>query len=130
MISTLEETYPYMLEEILNKNNTQVHFEVINAGCGGYSSFQGLRFLKSELLEYNPDLLIVWFGIQDVSPAILYNDKKQKVPNETITRLTTILNHSKFYQFYRQGLFYLLSKLSEMKEKKRVPPKDYHENLM
>ena len=127
MITPLEETYPYILEEILNKNNVQIYFEVLNAGCGGYSSFQGLRFLKSELLEYGPDLLIVWFGINDIEESILYSDKEQKFPSEIFTKLNKILNHSKFYQFYRQGLFFLLSKFT--KNKRRISAEDYCENL-
>ena len=128
--TTLEESYPYKLEELLNKNNNTTYFEVINAGCGGYSSFQGLRFLKSELLKYDPDLLIIWFGMNDNATAILYSDKEQKFPNEIITKVEKILNRSKFCQFYRQCLFYLLSILKRNNNsKKRVSAEDYHENL-
>jgi lysophospholipase L1-like esterase len=38
--------------------------EVINAGVWGYSSFQGLRRFR-ELLEFQPDLVLVSFGAND-----------------------------------------------------------------
>jgi len=130
MIIDIEESYPFILETILNEDSEH-YFEVINAGCGGYTSFQGLRFLKSELLEYNPDLLIIWFGYNDIRPAIFYSDKDQKAPNKAVARLQYILSHSRFYQFYRQGLLYLAGKFTQkLHDKKRVSPKDYRNNLM
>lgn len=130
LIPSFKGTYPYMLEEILNRNSNQIKFEVINAGCGGYSSFQGLRYLKSELLEYDPDLLIVWLGIHDASTAILYSDKEQRLQNERIVKTEKVLNRSKFYQFYRQGLFYIMFLFKQKnKDKNRVSAEDYCQNL-
>ncbi|MGE5197376.1 MAG: SGNH/GDSL hydrolase family protein [Deltaproteobacteria bacterium] len=124
---TVEQTYPYQLNEILNKNISTIHFEVINAGCGGYSSFQGLRYLESELLAYNPDLLIIWFGINDSARAMLYSDKEQRPTSKIILRSRNLLDHSKFYQFYRQCLFYLLRKWPD--HKPRVSASDFGANL-
>ena len=39
--------------------------EVLNAGVPGYSSTQGIAWLRSELLSYNPDLVTVYFGWND-----------------------------------------------------------------
>jgi lysophospholipase L1-like esterase len=39
--------------------------EVINAGVPGYSSSQGLEWLRTELLDYDPELVIVYFGWND-----------------------------------------------------------------
>lgn len=41
--------------------------ECINAGVPGYSLFQGLRFLETEGLRYQPDLVVVSFGWNDDS---------------------------------------------------------------
>lgn len=128
-VSVLEETYPCTLEQMLNRNNDSIHFEVINAGCGGYSSLQGSRLLKSELLDYHPDLLIVWFGINDADAAVLYSDKEQRFPNAFFSEVEKILNYSKFYQFYRQGLLYILPKINQKNNKRRVSIQDYHANL-
>ncbi|MBU1913538.1 MAG: hypothetical protein KKB22_08400 [Candidatus Omnitrophica bacterium] len=123
------EAYPYMLEELFHKNNMK-NFEVINAGTGGYTSFQGLRFLKRDLLNYDPDLLIIWFGTNDVANAIFFSDKEQKTQDKTIAKVDTFLSRSKFCQLYRQALFRLMYYLTqEIGSKKRVSAEDYCCNL-
>ncbi len=121
------ETYPYYLEEILNKDNSSIHFEVINAGCGGYSSLQGVRYLKNELLNFNPDLVIFWFGQNDLIRSIGRRDALQQMPNKVLLRIKLFLDKSKFYQFYRQLLFYSSSKLS--KNEYRVSAEEFYANL-
>jgi len=121
------ETYPYYLEEILNQNNSLAHFEVINAGCGGYSSLQGLRYLKSELLSFDPDLVIFWFGQNDLIRAIGRRDALQQMPNKILLHIQSFLDKSKFYQFYKQLLFYSSSKLS--KNGYRVSAEEFYANL-
>jgi len=39
--------------------------EVYNAGVPGYTSQQGLVWLRKDLLEYQPDLVVVYFGWND-----------------------------------------------------------------
>jgi lysophospholipase L1-like esterase len=39
--------------------------EVFNAGVPGYTSQQGLVWLRTELLAYQPDLVVVYFGWND-----------------------------------------------------------------
>lgn len=41
--------------------------ECINAGVPAYSLFQGLRFLETEGLRYQPDLVVACFGWNDVT---------------------------------------------------------------
>lgn len=50
-----------LLEEQLGPDSV----EVWNAGLPGYSSHQGLTWLRSQLLGYQPDLVIVYFGWND-----------------------------------------------------------------
>ena len=59
-----DETYAAVLENILDKYaRSTKNYEVINAGVAGYSSLQGLRYLKTEIMKYNPDMIIVQFGL-------------------------------------------------------------------
>lgn len=39
--------------------------QVINAGCSGYSSYQGLQQLKHKVLKYKPDVVTLYFGWND-----------------------------------------------------------------
>ncbi len=56
--------YPGRLAELLRKKGP-ANVEVINAGVIGYNSSHGLRQLKTELLDLNPDILTIRFGFND-----------------------------------------------------------------
>lgn len=55
--------YPAKLEKMLQKDGNKV--EVLNAGVGGYTSFQGVKFLEEELLKWSPDAVTFCFGAND-----------------------------------------------------------------
>jgi lysophospholipase L1-like esterase len=73
-----EHTYPAVLENLLN-NKGPHPTEVLNFGIPGYSSFQGLKLLETEVVQYQPDLVTVYFGLNDGMEAIGYPDAKQRV---------------------------------------------------
>src|SRR4029434_2947591 len=52
------ETIDAALERELNTNNDTLRFEVINAAVTGYQLFQHTAYLQSELLDYDPDMVI------------------------------------------------------------------------
>jgi lysophospholipase L1-like esterase len=52
--------YPAMLQEALGGK-----VEVLTAAVPGYSSYQGLAWLRSQLLAARPDLVVVYFGWND-----------------------------------------------------------------
>jgi lysophospholipase L1-like esterase len=54
--------WPSQLQRLLASTSPGV--EVVNAGVWGYSSFQGARRFQ-ELLEYEPDVVLVSFGAND-----------------------------------------------------------------
>ncbi|MBR9831819.1 SGNH/GDSL hydrolase family protein [Acidiluteibacter ferrifornacis] len=64
-------SYPYLLEQEL-KNSTPKKIEVINAGVKGYSSFESLLNFQFNLLEFNPDLIIINHGINDLSTRLVW----------------------------------------------------------
>jgi lysophospholipase L1-like esterase len=51
-------------------------FEVVNAGVGGYSSYQGLLRFNEEVDRFTPDLILVSFGWNDIAGAIGHPDKE------------------------------------------------------
>jgi len=53
-------------------NNTQI--EVINAGSGGYGSWESLINLHTRVLEIEPDMIIIYHGINDVHPRLVHPD--------------------------------------------------------
>jgi lysophospholipase L1-like esterase len=91
--------YASYLEERLNQPGAEKAFEVYNMGVPGYSSFQGLRLLETKALDYNPDLITVFFGWNDHWLMKSLPDREQKPPST----LAKTLDRSRLYQF----LFYL-----------------------
>ncbi len=63
------EIYPKLLEGLLNSNGRGMHYEVINAAVYGYSNSQEILYLKRYGLEYNPDLVIIGFCVNDLYPS-------------------------------------------------------------
>src|SRR5919108_5792949 len=60
---SLEQTFPYILEERLNSEKSGVRFEVLNLGVSGFGTAQEYLTLKHYGLEYKPDLVILNFFI-------------------------------------------------------------------
>lgn len=134
-----EEAYPYILEEMLNASSDFEEFEVVNAGVMGYTSLQGLRQLKRDLIKYKPDLVTALFGFDDNHSVIDYSDKEQKTSNKYIFSLQKILRNSKLYCLLeislRRGRHWFVSDKNNLSQeipgkiKRRVEPDDYRRNL-
>lgn len=55
-------TYPKILEKLLNaKTESNIRYEVLNAGVCSYNAVQKFLLLKHKLLDYEPDMIIVQF---------------------------------------------------------------------
>jgi lysophospholipase L1-like esterase len=69
-----DETYPSRLAAWLDQQQTDTRYEVQNFGVLGYSSFQGLKLLKSRVLDFRPNIVVIGFGMND-SEVAGYRDK-------------------------------------------------------
>jgi len=61
-----EKTFTSQLERILQDKYGYNNVEVINAGVGGYNSWESLVNLQFRVLDLDPDLIIVYHGTNDV----------------------------------------------------------------
>lgn len=68
------ETYPRRLLDRLHEERPDLQYEVLNFGVLGYSSFQGLQLLKTRVLDFHPDIVVVGFAMND-SEVAGYRDK-------------------------------------------------------
>jgi hypothetical protein len=59
------------LEQMLKKRYPDVHFRIINAGMAAYASYRIVRLL-GEVLEFNPDLILVYCGHNEFLEERLY----------------------------------------------------------
>jgi len=83
-----ENTFLGLLQEMLNQGLGE--YEVINAGVGGYSTFQELLFLKKYVIPFKPDIVLVNYGNNDLLSSedlfghirAIYRDYLEKVKKE------------------------------------------------
>ncbi len=84
-------SYPVILEEMLNKSNDGSSYEVYNCGFYGYSSEQGLVVLK-KIIQYSPDFIIISFGWNDAVVTKTMGDREylqhfKKMKNRSINTI-------------------------------------------
>ncbi len=60
-----EKSIPAFLEEKINDKNAEMKVEVINAGINHADSFTEKYHIKNKILDFNPDLVIVYDGWND-----------------------------------------------------------------
>lgn len=61
-----EETWPARLEQKLREAFPEQRIEVINAGGPGYTTFHSLYNFHSRILDYEPDMIIVYHSWNDL----------------------------------------------------------------
>ena len=64
--SSDQTTIPGILQQMINYNNPDLKIRVINAGISGATSFTELELIKNKLIDYEPDLIIVYDGWNDL----------------------------------------------------------------
>ena len=106
--------------------------QVLNAAMPGFTSWQGLMLLRSDVLPLEPDVVVVAYGDHDASPA-LSTDRQVLTDRLWIWRVRGLLYGS------RVGLLLhgLLREVQESRDPRpgserrtaRVPPAEYAENL-
>ena len=65
------DTLPARLQALLQqRGHTQV--EVVNAGVSGYSSFESVANLQYRVLDLQPDLMMVYHGINDIHTRLVW----------------------------------------------------------
>ena len=64
------ETWPGYLQQIFDGEELGVNVQVINAGISGYSSTAEYQMLKTRLIDYQPDLVIMYDGWNDLKASI------------------------------------------------------------
>jgi len=66
-----EKTFTYQLEKTLRDVYNHENIEVINAGVAGYNSWESLIRLEFQVLDLDPDLVIVYHGTNDVHTRLV-----------------------------------------------------------
>ena len=93
-------SYPYLLEIFLNTKGYD-DVTVVNAGGGSWSSWESLINFQLRVLDLEPDLVIVYHGINDISPRFVWppeayrgDNSGARAPNQTGIFMPSIFEYS------------------------------------
>lgn len=149
-----DQSYPARLDALLTDRTPPQPVEVMNFGVLGYTSFQGLQLLKSRVLDLQPDVLVIGFGMND-SDVAGYRDRDVLAPGppswrdrvKAVTGSSQLLALMKYFalrlrfhpkdtgEFLKadakadQGKNNDTVNYDEMEAWTRVSPRDYDRNL-
>jgi lysophospholipase L1-like esterase len=125
------ETYCAILEGLLNQpKNSSRTYEVVNGGVAGYSSLQGFRYLKSDIINYRPDLITIYFGLNDYLYARGQNDRDRSQLAQWVIRIDNMMNYSQFYRLVKGMASRLMNPERKYPPDRRVDLPDFKNNLV
>ncbi len=81
-----QESYPARLDRALNRDGRGPPVRVINAGVTGYSIFQGYQYLKHRGLALDPDVVVIYFGVNDLLPVTHLVERAGGEPGRVLGR--------------------------------------------
>lgn len=90
-VADWRQSYPAQLQARLGELG-HANVRVINSGVQGWSSFESVLNLHLRLLELEPDLVIVYHGVNEVPPRLVWPSEAYRGDNSGFRRLPASLN--------------------------------------
>ncbi len=107
-IGDVRNTYPKVLERVLNQKLPGRTFQVFNMGVGGYETLQEVESLRDVGLQFRPDLVTVGFVINDFDEDVdggVYQNLLRQVGSAEREVMTEMMTRSSWRTWH-----YLLSR--------------------
>jgi lysophospholipase L1-like esterase len=122
-----EDSYPAVLQRLLDERAGARPYQVINAGAPGHTSYQGIRFLRGRGLALRPGIVLIGYGFNDAARS---GDVEQLLARLQwalpLIRLDdTLLEHSMLYRWTR----WRADQAAPQDLPVRVPLEKYRRNL-
>ncbi|MBI4881847.1 MAG: SGNH/GDSL hydrolase family protein [Planctomycetes bacterium] len=101
-------TWPARLEQHLREALPGREIEVLNGGAPGYSTFESLANLAFRVIDFSPDLIIVYHSINDMRCALYPNPAHDNThwravwPVDKVSSIERFLEGSVTYQILRR----------------------------
>ncbi len=130
-----DETYVARLQKLIDADTSLPEVEVIDCGIPGYSSFQGRRFLVSDIDKLKPDMVLSMFGWNDQWAASdNISDEKQEFPPQWILNIQNFFSRLRLYGLLRRLILSstetsLEEKLDKVHPVYRVGLEEFYNNL-
>jgi len=107
-------TIPSYLQQEFNNLKVGYKIEVINVGIGGATSFHEYELIKEKLVHYNPDLIIVYDGWNDLNyPVTESNEGKIPLVYQIQKQISELDDYYKTPRFIDSLIAFLDSRISE-----------------
>lgn len=101
-------TYPRILERMLNQSKTnEKYFQVINAGMWGHNTCQIKTRFQNEIIDLEPDLLILMSGWNDINK---FRSADIKTPKQYCENHHPFLIKSNIFRLLRLEIIELIKK--------------------
>lgn len=120
-----QEPYPQRMERLLTEALGTKKCEVVNAGVGSSSTYQGLQLLQKHVLDLQPDLVTVFFGWNDRWVHDGRRDAQHRLPSAAEQRLVALLSYSRLVK----ALIFVADRWRGQQLEQRVPAVEYAANL-
>jgi len=129
------ESFTAQLEKLLREKYGQMYkVRAVNAACPGYTTYQNLIELKTMILPFHPDLVIV---ANNNDAGLEYVEEKARACRiPFLCKLNTVLYKSEFYLLFRRlvldsklGTLGKNSRMDNAKLVSRVSLDDYQANI-
>src|SRR5262245_16412161 len=96
--------YPQVLQRMLDEQVGSGRYRVINAGRPGYTSYQGMVYLREQGLALDPRIVLIAYGFNDVMPN---GDVEQSIARQgrampIILADDYLLVHSQLWKWLRR----------------------------
>ncbi len=99
-------SFPYLLEKYLKGKGFQ-NVNVINAGASGWSSWESLINFELRVLDLEPDMIIVYHGINDIHLRFVWppnayrgDNSGSRGPNQLGIVMPSILEYSTIFRVF------------------------------
>lgn len=67
-----DQTWSYYLQEMYDQSKLEVEVEIINVGKPSKSSFSEAKEIKEKWIHYEPDLFIVYDGLNEIASQVVH----------------------------------------------------------
>lgn len=88
------QTIPGFLQELFNQSNLNMKVEVINAGFSAATSTSESKLIENKIVNYEPDLIIIYDGGNDIFYEPGYMLVVGKSSNQKVETQTNSINHT------------------------------------
>ena len=92
------QTYPRLLERMLNGQDNGLTYQVLNFGTWGYNSCDLKKVYKREVLEFDPDMILIMSGWNDIAKQ---GQKRIKSVNDYCQNDYSVLSKSNTYRLLK-----------------------------